>query len=202
MSRSDLFQGFVLAGGKSSRMGTDKAFLKIGEKTFVENAIDALKPNCRKVSVVLNKTQTDYIDKLPAETPYIFDIFENRGALGGIHSALTACETEFAFILACDMPLVSSAMIGELCSRAVDSERFSALVARQNDNIIQPLFAVYQKEECLKSIESILSQQQSASVRYFLNSVNTELVDEVEFNSKTSLFKNINTQYDLDSLFD
>ncbi len=81
------FTGYILAGGKSSRMGRDKAFLKIGEKTFLENAVEILKPNCDQVKIVLNKSQNHFIEKLPDGISHIFDIHENRGALGGIHAA-------------------------------------------------------------------------------------------------------------------
>ena len=100
------FTGYILAGGKSSRMGRDKAFLKIGDKTFLENAVEILKPNCEQVKIVLNKSQNHFIEKLPDDISHIFDIYENRGAVGGIHAALQDCQTEFAVILAVDLPFV------------------------------------------------------------------------------------------------
>src|SRR5438045_1162415 len=100
------FTGYILAGGKSSRMGKDKAFLKTSDKTFLERAINALSSICENhVKIILNQNQTDLIEKLPPNIPYIFDIFENRGALGGIHTALKNCKTKFAIILAVDLPL-------------------------------------------------------------------------------------------------
>ena len=109
------FTGYILAGGKSSRMGRDKAFLKIGEKTFLENAVEILTPVCKQVKIVLNKSQTHFIEKLPEGISHIFDIHENRGAVGGIHAAFQDCKTEFAVILAVDLPFVTSEAIEKLC---------------------------------------------------------------------------------------
>src|SRR5688572_11108294 len=169
------FSGYVLAGGKSSRMGADKAFLKIGDKTFIENAVDALKPNCEQVKIVLNKTQTHFIEKLPESAVHIFDRFENRGALGGIHAALKDCETEFAVILAVDLPFVDESAIKKLCESAIGYDVFSAIVPRQNDGRLQPLCAVYRAKNCLSKLEEILSKNESASVRDFLEMVETKI---------------------------
>ena len=57
------FTGYILAGGKSSRMKRDKAFLEIGGKTFLENAFSALAPNCKRVKIVLNPAQKHFIEK-------------------------------------------------------------------------------------------------------------------------------------------
>ena len=57
------FTGYILAGGKSSRMGADKFALKIGGETFLERAVQTLKPACATVKIVLNQTQKKYRNK-------------------------------------------------------------------------------------------------------------------------------------------
>ncbi|MCY7345506.1 MAG: NTP transferase domain-containing protein, partial [Pyrinomonadaceae bacterium] len=95
------FSGYVLAGGKSSRMQTDKAFLEIGGETFLSRAVKTLSETCEnRVKVVLNNHQNNFIERLPANISPIFDAYENRGALGGIHAALTDCPTKYALVLA------------------------------------------------------------------------------------------------------
>lgn len=194
------FEGFILSGGKSSRMGADKAFLKIGEKTFLENALETLEPNCEQVKIVLGKSQTHFIEKLPAGISYIFDIFENRGALGGIHAALKTCETGFAVILAVDLPFVTSEAIQKLCEIALDSKDFSAIVPRQNDKRLQPLAAVYRVKDCLPNLEEILSKNESASVRDFLETVKTNIIESKNLSLKNELFSNINNLSDYENL--
>ncbi|MEO8071960.1 MAG: molybdenum cofactor guanylyltransferase [Acidobacteriota bacterium] len=191
------FTGYILAGGKSSRMGRDKAFLKIVERTFIENAVEILKANCEQVKIVLNKSQKHFIEKLPAEIPHIFDIYENRGAPGGIHAALKDCETEFAIILAVDLPRVNGEAIEKLCSIAVDSTDFSAIVPRQPDGRLQPLCAVYRAEDCLPKLEEILLKNNSASARDFLEIVKINIIESADLSDYYYLFANINYPQDI-----
>lgn len=195
-----MFEGFVLAGGKSSRMKRDKAFLQIGKKNFIENAVEVLASVCEQVKIVLNKSQTHFIEKLPNEIPYIFDIYQNRGANGGIHAALNDCETEFAVILAVDLPFVTGETINKLCEIALDSKEFSAIVPRQNDNGLQPLCAVYRVADCLTKLEEILLKDDSASVKEFLETIRVKEIEAKNLGSNKNLFANINRPHDLNLL--
>lgn len=199
MIESD-FTGFILSGGKSSRMGRDKAFLKIGGKTFLENAFEILKPNCEQVKIALNVSQTHFIEKLPAGISYIFDIFEGRGALGGIHAALKDCETEFAVILAVDLPFVTSHAIEKLCEIANNSKKVSAIVPRQNDEKWQPLCAVYRVKDCLPKAEELLSKNESVSVRDFLSVLELKIIESKSLSHRENLLKNINSPVDFLSI--
>lgn len=186
------FSGYILTGGKSSRMGKDKAFLEINGKTFLENAVDALEPCCSSIKIVLNKSQTHFIEKLPDQIPCIFDIFENRGAPGGIHAALKDCETEFAVILAVDLPFVSSETAKKLCEIAMSFNEFSAFVPRQINGILQPLCAVYRVKNCLFEIEIFLGTKKNASVRNFLNKIPIKIVEQKILSDKNDVFLNVN----------
>ena len=189
------FTGYVLAGGKSSRMGKDKAWLEINGKTFLENAVDALRLNCSSIKIVLNQSQHYFIEKIPAEISYIFDCFENRGALGGIHAALKDCETELAIILAVDLPFVSCQAIEKLCEVALSSKDVAATVPRQNDGRLQPLCAVYRVQNCLPQLEDLLNKPTSPSVRDFLEVILTNYL-ETSALSDENLFFNVNQPSD------
>ncbi len=191
------FTGYILAGGKSSRMGRDKAFLEIGGKTFIENASDALKRNCIEIKVVLNSNQKHFIEKLPREISYIFDVHENRGALGGIYAALKDCETDFAIILACDMPFVISKTIENLTKIAL-SENFAAIVPRQTDGRLQPLCAVYRVKDCLFNAEKLLSKDISVSMRDFLEIIESKIIEAGDLSGNKNLFVNVNSQADFE----
>lgn len=197
-----LFSGYILAGGKSSRMKRDKAFLQIGEKTFVENAARILAPVCRQIKIVLNKSQTHFTRKLPENTQYIFDIYENRGALGGIHAAFKDCETEFALILAVDLPFVTSEVIKKMCEIAIDKKDFAAVVPIQNDSRRQPLAAVYRVKDCLPTIEKLLSEEKSLSVRSFLDEISTKVIDQKYLSGQKELFFNVNNRADFQQIND
>ncbi|CAN5307224.1 molybdenum cofactor guanylyltransferase [soil metagenome] len=194
------FTGYVLAGGKSSRMGSDKALLEIGGKTFLENAIDALRPHCSTVKIILNRSQNHFIEKLTDQIPNIFDIYENRGALGGIHTAFKNCKTEFAIILAVDLPFVSSQAIEKLSEIALAFNEFSAFVPRQNDGKLQPLCAIYRTKDCLSEIENFLETEKSASVKSFLNKIPIKIVEQEIFADKKDIFFNVNNPRDFQEL--
>lgn len=193
------FSGYVLAGGKSARMQTDKAFLEIEGETFLARAVKTLSTVCEnRVVIVLNKTQTDFVERLPARVPHIFDIHENRGALGGIHAALRDCKNGRAIILAVDLPFVTSAAIENLAQIALESKDYAAVVPIQTDGRPQPLCAVYRAKDCLPRLESLLSKNISASVRDFLEFVPTRFIRQGELttNAGEDLFFNVNRPAD------
>ena len=192
----DNFTGYVLAGGKSSRMKTDKAFLRVGGETFLTRAVKTLSTVCEnRVKIVLNKAQTSFVEKLPDQVPHIFDGYENRGALGGIHAALTDCQNEWAIILAVDLPRVTSEAIKNLAKIACSSKKFAATVPVQTDGRWQPLCAVYRAEDCLPKLESLLKETASASVKDFLKLVSSHFVEQNELaadEERENLFYNVN----------
>ena len=194
------FTGYILTGGKSSRMGEDKAFLKIGEKTFLQNAFEALAPNCVEVKAVINKTQTDFIEKLPDGVSHVFDVYENRGALGGIHAALKDCKTNFAVILAVDLPLVRDEAIAKLCEIADSSNNYLACVPRQTDGRFQPLCAVYRADYCLPALETILDENDSASVRDFLDRLFPRYISAEHLSANENLLHNVNRPEDFQQI--
>lgn len=181
-------------------MGEDKAFLKIGEKTFIENAADALKPNCAAVKAVLNNSQDNFIEKLPAGVSPIFDRFENRGAPGGIHAALKDCKTAFAVILAVDLPFVTSDAIAKLCEFAEASNEYPACVPLQTDDRPQPLCAVYRAKDCLPALEKLLDETDSAPVRDFLEIIFPLYISADRLSADGKLLHNVNRPADLKNL--
>ncbi len=182
-------------------MKRDKAFLEIGGETFLSRAVKILAVFCQnRVKIVLSQSQTHFVKKLPAEIPYILDFYENRGALGGIHAALRDCETQYAMILAVDLPLMTSEAIEKLGQTAVKSENFAAVVPRQLDGRLQPLCAVYRVNRCLSPLEIILSKNRSASARDFLETVQTKIIDAATLGGDENLLANINFPRDFTEL--
>jgi molybdopterin-guanine dinucleotide biosynthesis protein A len=189
------FEGFVLAGGKSSRMKTDKAFLRFGDETFLEHAFNALSQACEKrVKIILNRNQS--AEKISYQ--YVRDVFDERGAPGAIHAALANSKSEWTIILACDLPLVTSETILELSEIALKSPKnIAAIVPKESGGKIQPLCAVYRSSFCLPRLEELLKTQNSVSVQDFLKAVPTFYFE----NKKTSIreesmFFNVNTPAD------
>jgi molybdopterin-guanine dinucleotide biosynthesis protein A len=192
-------EGFILAGGKSSRMGKNKAFLSFGAETFLEHAVRVLSPICDgRVKIVLNPNQS--------ESDFHFlncvrDIFVERGALGGIHAAVANSKSEWTAVLACDLPLVTSETISGLYKFALEaSNDIAAIVPRQADGRFQPLCAFYRTNLCLPQLEKLLQTETSSSVKDFLELIPTIYVEENQMSGdKESVFFNVNTpaEYEL-----
>ena len=129
--------GIVLAGGRSSRMGEDKSLMKLNGKSLVEYAIDALKPLSDKVIISSNNPNYHFTgcevwpDELPDQAPII-----------GIYSCLKRSETEINIFLSCDMPLMSTSMIGFLIAK---SAAFDITVPIHENGQIEPLCGIYKK---------------------------------------------------------
>jgi molybdopterin-guanine dinucleotide biosynthesis protein A len=196
MNLNDL-SGFVLAGGKSSRMKTDKAFLKFDGETFLEKAFKTLVPLCKNTKIVINKDQKQKFEEAFPALDFVFDIYTMRGALGGIHAALRNCEAKFALILAVDLPLVTTETLQKLTRISDD---FSAIVPRQTDRRLQPLCAVYRVKDCLPKLEKLLETNDSASVRDFLKLVSPKIVEADSLSDSADVFFNVNDSRDFASL--
>jgi len=189
-------EGFILIGGKSSRMGEDKFALTLNGKTFFQIAHSTLgSAGMVNVSaVVSNHTNFDY------DIPIIKDIFPNRGALGGIHSALANSKSEFTTILACDYPFVSVQLIRFLVNIASVESQFDAYAPIQEDGQIQPLCAIYKTKSCRQKLTKMLeNQHENYSVKDFLNILNTRYIKFTELADLPNaglFFLNVNTPHD------
>src|SRR5262245_53536034 len=99
-----LQRGFIQAGGRSSRMGQDKAWLEIEGRPMIGRVIVAARPVVERLGIIINAAnpQVERYERLAAscDAELIFDLYEHCGPLGGIHTALTNCaENESALIL-------------------------------------------------------------------------------------------------------
>ena len=131
-------QAFILAGGSSSRMGTDKSQLLIDAQTFTERIANTLKKVTDSVSIVGRSLDASSLPAVP-------DIYPQWGALGGLHAALNACDREWAIVVACDLPFVTSELFLHLAELRLDHD---AVVPVQMDGRPQPLAALYRVEAC------------------------------------------------------
>src|SRR5262245_5622258 len=105
-------EGFVLNGGKSSRMGSPKGALRIGGQTLVERAAEALRSVGERVCVIGGSDFND-IQVLP---DVAWAGSDQKASIFGLRSALLHCTTAFAAVLACDMPFVTGEVISRLAA--------------------------------------------------------------------------------------
>jgi molybdenum cofactor guanylyltransferase len=185
------FAGFILAGGASSRMGRDKARLRLDGATFVARIAAALHAITPEVKIV--SARPDSADLRLAVVP---DLFLGCGALGGLHAALTDCRAIWAAVVSCDLPFVNGDLLLRLVSLA--TSEFDAVAPVQPDGRLQPLCALYRAQVCLACAEQLLAAGERRP-RVLLQQVRTRLVTPVELNDLPDadlLWLNINTPAD------
>jgi molybdopterin-guanine dinucleotide biosynthesis protein A len=184
----DDIEAFILAGGASSRMGTDKSQLRVEQQTFIERITETLLKLTDLVTIV---------GRNDARLPSVLDIYPQWGALGGLHAALTACRREWAIVVACDLPFVTSELFQQLADLRMDHE---AVVPLQPDGRPQPLSALYRIDPCRQRATELIE----AGCRRPLDLLETVKTRWVEFAEIRNLaqaerfFVNINTPKDYD----
>jgi molybdenum cofactor guanylyltransferase len=181
-------EAFILAGGASRRMGTDKSQLLIERQTFADRIAETLLRVAGSVSLVGGQS---------SRLRTVADVYPQWGALGGLHAALSACKDEWAIVVACDLPFVTAELFSFLASLRLDHD---AVVPVQHDGRPQPLAALYRVDPCLQRAAELIEAGRRRPLD-LLDAVNTRWV---EFNQLTNLtqaesfFVNINTPSDYD----
>lgn len=193
--------GFVLAGGRSSRMGSDKALLPFRDSNFLHHALETLSAACRRpAKAVVSPHKAPIYEKLLTPEAVITDEYPDRGALGGIHAALAHCDTDFALVLAVDLPKIEAPAAENLMALASRHEGPDALVPEQDDGRLQPLFAIYRVDACLPKIESLFSKLSDCSVRDLLARIKTVTVTRAQIDIDPHLLLNVNDTASYDAL--
>jgi molybdopterin-guanine dinucleotide biosynthesis protein A len=197
-------EAFVLIGGRSSRLGQDKALLKIDGETFAQRAVNTISAALSPKQIYLvarDKNQFAAAD-LPNDVPVIYDRYKDRGAYGGLHAALSTANSEWVFVLACDLPVVSVDLLKYLAG-LIDGA-FDAIVAAQPDGRIQPLCAFYRTGPCLNVVEAMLKDGgKLPPLTSMFEKVLTRMLKYREFqhlHNSQNFFVNINTPEDLEAV--
>ena len=186
----DQIEGFILVGGASSRMGTDKSQLVLDNQKFVDRIAGTLSSVTSSVTIVGGMFPNPTLKSTS-------DVYPRWGALGGLHGALNACSSEWAVIVACDLPFVTSDLFLRLYQFRAGYE---AVVPQQPDGRYQPLCALYRKDPCLRVSTDLIESRHRRPLD-LLETVNTRWVDFGEIaqlNQSRKFFVNINTPQDYD----
>lgn len=178
--------GIILAGGASSRMGSNKALLPYRNGRFIDAIYRQLSELFDEIIVVTN-TPEQYAFLPCRKVP---DIFSGVGALGGIHAGLSAIRHETAFIAACDMPFLSNDLIAHLVSLASGWEAVIPCTPAG----FEPLHGIYSRS-CLESLDKSLAAG-TKKVMDILDKLHIRLMAPGEiarFDPEYRSFSNINT---------
>ncbi len=191
---------FVLAGGKSSRMGRDKALLELaGEPLIVRTVRTASAVASDNVRVVGGAQRFVHLALRTIE-----DDAPDRGPLGGIATALRATAAEWNLILACDLPYLTRDWLEFLATRAGKAvDATDAVVPATRHQNYEPLCAVYRKSCAAEAASAVAAGR--LRVQDFVAALHTagrmEPVEPAEwkrFDSTGRLFKNMNEPGDYD----
>ena len=185
----------ILAGGKSSRMGTDKALLFIEGKTMIEHIIAQVKDIGDEVIVITNTPERYKFLGLPL----FADVIPDKGALGGLYTAIDAASHPYTLILACDMPFVNRDLLNHLKSLmsecdAVVPKIFPPEGEKKKSGTAEPLRAIYSKA-CLAPIRKCIDDDNLKMIAFFRD-IKLRWVDEDEirkFDPELVTFMNANT---------
>jgi molybdopterin-guanine dinucleotide biosynthesis protein A len=190
--------GFVLAGGASSRMGADKAALEFDGKTLVELTAAILAAVCPRV-VVVGYEEPVLVEGTPIESFPDLTSGPERAPIKGLLTALVHSKTPWMVLLACDLPLVTPDLIERLATYRTDDA--DAVVPIQNDERPQPLCALYRRETVLPVVRERLSRRQ-LKMQDLLVQIRTRWVDPDDYSDldhASDVFLNINTPEDLEA---
>lgn len=180
-------EAFILAGGASSRMGTDKSHLLLEDQTFVERIADTLLTVTDSIRLVGGRENSKFAT--------VTDVYPQWGALGGLHAALSACRRDWAIVVACDLPFVTPELFRSLASKRGDHD---AVVPVQPDGRPQPLAALYRVNPCARWATELIEARKRRPLD-LLQGVNTCWVDFAEIanlDHAERFFVNINTPDD------
>ncbi len=196
---------FILIGGRSSRLGRDKAFVEIGGKPLAVRIADTVKaslePSCIKyIAANSGQFSTDMLEKLGHSV--ILDERPGFGAWSGLHAALTYTRNAWIFLTACDHPMISQGFLKLMAAHVTDEHE--AVVPRQPDGWLQPLCAFYRVKSTLAAVEALLAVgDHLPALTTFVTGSKTcivELGEYCDLENSDKFFMNINTAADLVAL--
>lgn len=178
--------GFVLAGGKSRRMGTNKALLVFHEKCLLQHMVSLIKPVCEKVFI--SGQNNGYPD---SDVEIVSDLYLGCGPIAGVHSSLMHTVSDWNLLISVDVPFINDELLHYLISSIGESD----CIIPEHVMGVEPLIGLYRKQ-CLPVIEESIKSG-DYKLTNLLSKLNTDYVDCNHLIKKhPRLFMNINCPED------
>jgi molybdopterin-guanine dinucleotide biosynthesis protein A len=190
MTKSKPVYGLVLAGGKSRRMGTDKALLGHGGRSQLAHVVALLESEVDRVFVSARPDQAEEPERCRFDL--VVDRFENLGPLAGILSAMAEYPDVDWLVVACDLPNISKDTFAHLLANRSPTQPFTAYISA-HDGLPEPLCALWSS-----GTESIIRSFMDEGIlcpRKILIRADTHLIEQLD----PASLDNINTPADLES---
>jgi len=185
--------GIILAGGKSSRFGSNKALAEFNGTSLIERVIGVLGRVFRNLIIITNNPLEYSYLKIPLHQ----DLVKGLGPVGGIYTGLDALEDGWAFFCACDMPFINEGLVRYI---AGVKNGYDAVVPKV-DWKIEPLHALYSKS-CLSAMKDLIYNKEYQTIKAF-NKINVRFVEEEEikkYDPQLKTFLNVNRQDELQKI--
>ena len=180
----------IQAGGKSSRMGTDKSFVLFEGRPMIETIITKVANLGDELILITNKP-TDYEH---LGLPMFSDIYPDHGSLGGIYTAVSHATHPHTLVVACDMPWLNP----QLLQYMIDLKETADIIVPRWQEFPEPLHAIYNKN-CLAPIQKKLEAKQLKITKFYsdvtVRYVEKDEIEPLDRNGRS--FANINTPQDL-----
>jgi molybdenum cofactor guanylyltransferase len=182
--------GVILAGGKSTRYGGNKAFALIDGIALIERVIQVMSSVFSDLLLITN-TPEEYTH---LHLPMVQDLIKGLGPLGGIYTGLKSISGEAGFFVACDMPYLCAPLIRHIVRLQGDSD---AVVPRLGW-MVEPLHSLYALT-CIDAIEALI-RSGNCQILQFFQKVRVRYVDEEvlrTFDPQLRCLANVNRPEDL-----
>ena len=183
----------ILAGGKSSRMGRDKALLKFGEKTILEDLVQ-LTASIFGETFVITSQHNNYQHLHLRGAVILNDLWKNKGPLAGLYTGLSYSTHQVSCVLTCDMPLVNASLLRELI--AFWQEDYDAVCPEDSEGRLQPFPGIYCRS-VRHFIRLLLDRGETAMRRLFdILAIRPLILDK----KKSEVLANMNTLKDYEQV--
>lgn len=183
----------VLTGGKSLRMGTDKALLEVGDQTILGRTLNVLGTLADDVLIVGEREEYHAFS-----APVVADAFPVTGPLGGIATALMHARNSHVIVVGCDMPFLSRDLLAAMARLPRDFDVLVPLRADRSGKRYEPLHAIY-SVQCLSVIRSAIHSG-DYRLQNLLDTLQVQAVDDTfirRFDPDQRSYINVNTPLDL-----
>lgn len=179
----------IQAGGQSSRMGEDKALKSFLGRPLIQRVIDRMSSIADELIVTTNRPD----DYRFLDIRLVPDLKPDRGALGGLYTAIASASNPLVAVVACDMPFASAELI-EAAARLMVQEEADVVVPKSGEGY-EPIHAVYRRATCLPAIETALNADMWKVIAWFPQvKVRVLTSDEIKRYDPAGLaFWNVNT---------
>lgn len=187
MVQSEVISGFVLAGGKSRRMGTDKALIQLEEESLLQRMLNLLKPYCDQVFISSGKKVYNEFQQIQIQ-----DIYAGCGPISGLHACLKHSVNNWNLVVGVDIPFVNDEILRLLISARGE---YDCIIPRHGSKI-EPLIGLYHRNS-VDVLEEMIHQG-DYKLMDALSKLNVCYLDcTALLDQYPKLFLNLNTPDDL-----